>query len=506
MNDDTRGGAAAEDKLEERLGNRFAAELSRAEHDYPGLRVGSEARPARWTRRRWPRLVAAPVGLLAVVMAIILAWPVLLPASPSVEAPAQTGVFNNGTVNAGVVIGPDGIPTQIDGGEHVYRPTDQASFPKSGSFLLGGYVVSFPVTCPVTVPPEPAAEAALVGCMGEFELSPEKSVPGEQWRVAPGGSAALAPFVDQAVVVRAHVHDPAATSCSAELRARCEAAVVVEAVVWPALPTQIAGERVYRAGDQRSLPQTGSFLLGGVVTTPDVVPPCAMRLNVTAAEEDLIPYCTWAAIDGVHVAPKSVDLTDLRNRYVVARVHLNDGEAALCPVAIQADCKAAIVVEQVVWTGASVAAASTPSSEPTGAVNPASPPPAPPSGPAATSEPTTGTGRLGADGVPTDVNGQTVYRAGNMSNAPMFLLGGKLTRDTSCAAPATPAAKPPACGYWMLDGVKVGTSIDMPAALDGQIVVAQVERGRTLAVCPGGSCTTDTIVIIEIVYQAPAAR
>jgi hypothetical protein len=87
----------------------------------------------------------------------------------------------------------------------------------------------------------------------------------------------------------------------------------------------------------------------------------------------------------------------------------------------------------------------------------------------------------------------------------MFLLGGKLTLDTTCPAPSAPLAKPPSCGYWMLDGVKVGTAVDIPASLLGQPVVATVQRGRTLAVCPGGSCTTDTIVIDEIVWPLPSS-
>jgi hypothetical protein len=52
----------------------------------------------------------------------------------------------------------------------------------------------------------------------------------------------------------------------------------------------------------------------------------------------------------------------------------------------------------------------------------------------------------------------------------------------------------------MLDGVKIGTMVDLPESLLSQSVVAQVDRSRSLAVCPGGSCTTDMLVIAAIVW------
>jgi hypothetical protein len=38
-----------------------------------------------------------------------------------------------------------------------------------------------------------------------------------------------------------------------------------------------------------------------------------------------------------------------KDEIVVARVHVNDPLAAQCPAAVQASCKASIVVEAVVW-------------------------------------------------------------------------------------------------------------------------------------------------------------
>jgi hypothetical protein len=107
--------------------------------------------------------------------------------------------------------------------------------------------------------------------------------------------------------------------------------------------------------------------------------------------------------------------------------------------------------------------------------------------------------------VPTAVGGEKVYRASNLSTSVTFLLGGKLTLDVSpcpSAVPAATVANPPDCGYWMLDGVKVGTDIDLPDSVRDQIVVARVDRSRSPAVCPGVGCSpTETTVIAQIVWQ-----
>jgi hypothetical protein len=261
------------------------------------------------------------------------------------------------------------------------------------------------------------------------------------------------------------------------------------------IPTQIDGERVYRAVNQASFPTSGTFLLGGPVTMPDPIPPCPMQPNLTMGEKDLIPYCYWQAIDGIHVAPKIDTLADLRNRIVVARVHIGDAEAALCPVTIQVQCKAAIVVEDVVWTGG--AASSNQATNPTPVQT------TPTSAFSETAGPATPRDQIEPDGAPTTLNGQPVYRAANLPTTASFLLGGTLTRDSTCAAPAAPLAKAPGCGYWMVDGVKVGTMVDLPESLLDQPVVVQINRSRSLAVCPGGSCTSATLVIAAIVWPVP---
>ena len=202
-------------------------------------------------------------------------------------------------------------------------------------------------------------------------------------------------------MVRVHTHDPEAAQCRAEQQAACEAALVVEAVVWPAVPTQIDGERVYRAADQASFPTSGSFLLGGPFTKPQFMPPCPMQPNQTAAEQQLIPYCYILSIDGLSVAPES-NIDEPNGEIVVARVHIDDPLAAQCPASDRAQCQAAIVVEAVVWRGETPATSASPTPGETGSLNPVS---AESAGPVAS----TGSGAVGPDGVPTTLNGEPVY-------------------------------------------------------------------------------------------------
>jgi hypothetical protein len=124
---------------------------------------------------------------------------------------------------------------------------------------------------------------------------------------------------------------------------------VVEAVVWPVVPSQIAGEHVYRATDQASLASLkGSFLLGRLVTWPDVAPPCPSLAGPPGDGRGLLPYCYWPSIDGLALSPKG-SFDKPGNEIVVARVHVNDPLAAECQPSLRAECDAAKVVEAVAW-------------------------------------------------------------------------------------------------------------------------------------------------------------
>jgi hypothetical protein len=141
-----------------------------------------------------------------------------------------------------VCLGSDGIPTQIDG-QRVYRVGEQAEWQNlSGGFLVGGYAYDEVESCP-TILPQPSAEADLLGQCGGIKLAPaanENQAFGLPM-LAPVGTDLLDGLNGwlggPAIVMRVHTHDPEAAACSADKRAACEAAVVVEGVVWSARPS-----------------------------------------------------------------------------------------------------------------------------------------------------------------------------------------------------------------------------------------------------------------------------
>ena len=368
MKTDASGGSPAGNNVEERLSRQFAGELERAERDYPVL-----MRPRRDPLRPapvWQRF-AAPMAALIVLVVVSLV-------GVGIALRPSAGPTGNNPAPAGVVRGSDGIPTSIDG-QRVYRIGDKAEWQNlSGSFLLAAYATDFVVTCPTALP-QSAAEAALVGQCGGVLLARSAGTDtskgiylGDFPAVAPRSSEALAAWLGgQAIVMRVHTHDPEAAQCAANTRAACESAVVVEAVVWPTVPTAINGERVYRGTDQASFPTSGSFLLGGPATKPSVMPACPAPINKTNAEQQLIPYCHCLLIDGLSVAPMS-NLDEPNGEIVVARVHIYDPLAAQCPATTSAQCKASIVVEAVVWRSSqsTTTATATPASSMTTPVNP----------------------------------------------------------------------------------------------------------------------------------------
>ena len=398
MKTDERGGAAADENLEERLSRRFAVELQQAERDYPVLgRLRADSRARRHAGRIWPRL-AMPVAAVAVLAVVGLG----------------AGLLYNGTTPAGpgVVRGSDGIPTWIDG-ERVYGVADQSEWQKlNGSFLLSA------VPYITEVPAEPycngdAGNLASAGASNPLEGDPSvwaSSTPEVCLRFAldapPAHSVGsgitfepsmpvvtkqsstplLDPWVGIGIVMRVHTHDAVAAGCStvaAAFQAACDAEVVVEAVAWPVVPAEIAGQhggRVYRFSDQGSFPTSGSFLLGGPFTKPSVVPPCPAPIGWSQAEQQLIPYCFTQSIDSVAVAPMS-NIDEPNDEIVVARVHINDPLAAQCSAEVRADCQAAIVVEAVVWRSDDLITAS-PSAGASASLSTDNPAPTDTSGPA----------------------------------------------------------------------------------------------------------------------------
>ncbi len=454
----------------------------------------------------WPR-VAMPllaVALLATAGLIGLG----LVARPGASGPGSS---------AAVALGADGLPNEIDG-QTVHRVGDKASLLNlDGTFLLGGYVVRADyqeVGCPDSTPNPSADLGLMITCTG-YGLAPTASSEATVTGVL--RPDVLSAFLGSPVVVSAKgcisYVDPIPTACPP----------VPDEVVWPDAPAAIAGEHVYRAADQASFAALhGSFLLGGRVSKPDVVPPCPAPLGKSDAETRLVPYCSWLSIDGLAISPKGT-FDEPNGERVVARVHVNDPLAADCPADALASCQAAIVVESVVWRSdpywtpsPSPAAVSSTSAEASGSAAP-SPAESAAAGPMESSvplhsgvpvpsvAPAHSMSPLGPDGVPIAIDGQPVYRGSNLPSATTFLLGGRLTLDTSCPSgepsPNPNTAKPPACGFWTIDGVKVGTTGASPGAVEGSLVVARIIRSRVLAVCAAPPCPPiELLVVSEIVW------
>lgn len=507
MNGEFDRGGPADGNLETRLERRFTVELAQAERDYPGLRSGREVpvgRPARGGRAgfTWPRL--AMPGVAVTVLAVIALVYVASVTRPEAGPAVPLG-------GPGTVIGSDGILDRVDG-QRVYRVADVASFPTSGSFLLGGYAATYPIPCPSQASAEPSgAEADLVGYCNGTVLQSGKGNPtmnglisASALYVAPVTIGLLAGWFDgPAIVARVHTHDPAAVQCGADQRALCEAALVVEAVVWPYVPTEFAGQRVYRAADMSSFPTSGSFLLGGRFTNPSAEPACAP--SVSATDDQFVANCSVLRIDRVALSPLS-SVDEPNNEIVVARVHVRAHEqlASQCPADAASNCEGGIVVEEVVWRSDALilAAASASPERSDGLVV---------ENTAVSFPQATGFGfgiTIGPDGIPTDFNGETVYRAANLPTASTFLLGGVLGRDAGCAAPTEDTPKPPACGYLTVDGLAVGTMYPIDFVAIGSMVVVRIERSKTVGTCTGGPCrTTEILVVTEVlIFSTPSVE
>ncbi len=520
MNTEPNGGArdGSADPLQERLARRFDSELAQAERDYPSLSVASRARAEGAGRRSrgrwsWPRLASGvvAVGVLAVVglIGVGLASKPAQVSGPSLSNPPRAATP---------------FPSQIDG-QKVYSVADKAQWEKlGGGFLLAAYAAFYPIPCPAQPPSQTSGpdtdlvascpNMVLQATAGLIESNP---VPADSaLRVAPKSVDLSGWTGGPEIVMRVHSHDPEAAKCGADLKALCDGAIVVEAVVWPDIPAQFEGQKVYRAVDQASFPTSGSFLLGGRVSRPAFAPGCPIRSS-TAAELQLMPSCLVVSIDGLAVAPKSV-LDAPNNEIVVAKVHINDSQAAGCPASALDQCKSAVVVESVLWRSDVLVNASPtatgspllPNGSPGGVTVPSLSPGAIGTGEGVgstsvpSSQPSAVT--VGRDGVPVSFGGQAVYRASNLPADASFLLGGVLGRDATCAAPTGVSAKPPACGYWTVDGLAVGNMVSIPDSLIGSVVVVEIQRSKTVGVCAGGPCrTTEILVVTRIVWSGSAA-
>ncbi len=246
-----------------RLAAWFAAEVRRAEADLAGT-AGRRERPSGGRRRglpRSPRLLA--LGVLAVAAAVAaLQLPRLGPSavgeppglgpplagSPGAAASPRTPGPSPSPIEERY---PDGIPSSLNG-EAVFRPLDVAAGrtgSEATSYLLGGWSTPgrFARSCPV-VPAGNAASVLIPPCggwrIGETPLVPEPALGSSVGVVIEDVSG---PMPRGPVVLRVHTDDPRAASCPAAMRARCQAAIVVDEVVWVGQEDPVAATAPLRA-------------------------------------------------------------------------------------------------------------------------------------------------------------------------------------------------------------------------------------------------------------------
>ncbi len=140
----------------------------------------------------------------------------------------------------------DDIPATIDGQPvlSIRQGKAQATTASTSQpFLIGGWFAGFALSCPA--PPANTPMSSLVPSCDGVLLT---DLPFDVYRVLddtqaafiqpiylPGAFAGLMPRAGR-VVYRVHVHDPSAADCPAALLARCQIAVVVDALVWQGLP------------------------------------------------------------------------------------------------------------------------------------------------------------------------------------------------------------------------------------------------------------------------------
>jgi hypothetical protein len=326
------------------------------------------------------------------------------------------------------------VPDQI-AGQKVYTMAERSQWANlADSFYLYASIVRHAPAC-LNVSIGPAEDDLVGGTCGWLMLWPAPLTnPIDSVRVAPRTEAIFRGWIGgPAAVLRVHTHDPEAARCTADYRAACEAAVVIEAVAWPEIPTHLDGENVYRSADRNAFPTDRSFLLGGPFTESGFLRPCVAPFSTNSAEWSLlevtlIDSCEGLYIDGLRIAPLG-SIREPNGEVLVARVHIHDPLAAQCAPENQERCEAAIVVESVVWRS-TVLSWPTPMPSNGGDAGPSpsagvvvSAPPPPLETPVSSPDVI-----LGPDGMPVRYEEQTVYTVAEVTsgNVPdgSFLLSG----------------------------------------------------------------------------------
>lgn len=202
-----------------------------------------------------PRVAFGLSGAAAVAtLAIVLAATSLLPGPrptppPAASAPPGPSAVSGPTVRPtrpptpGPVLTPDvrGYPEEI-AGERVLT-TDDARWHAVNAvsaepFLVGGWVTIVDVDC--AGDPNMPVTPLLEPCNGGYRMANRPSDEWGQFRLVVDQGVSVPQ--QQPIVLRVHAHDRRAAACPENYRASCEAAIVVDEVVWPpplATPTEL---------------------------------------------------------------------------------------------------------------------------------------------------------------------------------------------------------------------------------------------------------------------------
>lgn len=143
----------------------------------------------------------------------------------------------------GPALGPDGLPSWIDGQATISVPEAQgmlAHVTSATELFVRGWYAGWALPCPyipATVPPTPGSSLLPDNCQPSI-LGASPIPLGQDHATASDLDLTLGPDVDAppigAVVLEIHGHDAAAAACDPSIRAACEAAVIVDRVVWTA--------------------------------------------------------------------------------------------------------------------------------------------------------------------------------------------------------------------------------------------------------------------------------
>lgn len=502
----------------DRLQRWFAAEVRAAEQDVKrGLVTVSGTRRGTLGRTGITGGVVALTGVVVLLMVALTSS--LLGGA---VGPSPPGGTSQPTAATGIVLGANGIPESIDGAPVLTASAalDRAiASTDATAFLVGGWLSDAKAACPTGMSPSPALlDTGICGGQPALLGSPPVNSQGQPtvdwnapmlWPVfldgssppepLPSGDLAQPQALDLAVVLRVHTHDPSAASCTADVRPRCDVAVVVDSVLWRAtvaaaplpspegalyadgIPMAMDGEPVLRptqaAARAAASTDASTFLIGGWVSSVFPYAGCP-RPSGPAAELALdagfcASYLNEAPANDV-VGPVKLHFEQAVPGWsgagaVIVRVHTHDPLAAACDASNVGACEHAVVVEAVVWNGLT----------------------------------------LGSDGLPTSIEGQQTLtvpealdRLAGSTDATPFLVRGWYA-GFALPCPFIPATAPPTPGSSLLPDNCQPSMLATSPIPTGQDHATASDLNLTLG--PGADAPPAGAAVLEVHGHDPAA-